>query len=483
MQIRIQQSPTGAETWTTVATKTVTGRQLTPLFVGHRWKPADYGTADPGGQYDVKVTNLSGEHDEERNFGNFSWIALRTITTQSPVPVGGVAMLAVRILSSGQLQGVLDELRVVAQTLARDYDAVSGHWVWRPTSQPAALCRHVLQHPARQRPAADAAIDLARLADWDAITRAKGRSLQRRGRGQGLAVVGAGRHRPRRPGDAVPARPDLLGRHRRAQDRAGAAVQPAQFAGPTRARSPTGRCRTPTGSATSTPMRDWHADEVVVYDDGQSGRDRDPDRAGRVARHHQPRPGVERGPLSPGPARLRREIHRIVVDFEHLACERGDESLPLVVGLAAAVMAAVSLPLGPLLRSMPPLRAYAIDIAGSMTGIAMFAGLSALGTTPAVWFALLAILLALLGLARGVTAWAAVTAACLLIIVGYSATLSDTWSPYQRLTVYRPRTTRSGSTPTGCRTRASRWTPTGSRSPSTPSSTSGSRGRRTTASW
>ena len=111
--------------------------------------------------------------------------------------------------------------------------------------------------------------------------------------------------------------------------------------------------------------------------------------------------------------------------------------LPLVVGLAAAVMAAVSLPLGPLLRSMPPLRAYAIDIMGSMAGIALFAGLSALGTTPAVWFALLAVLLALLGLARGVTAWAAVTAACLLMIVGYSASLSDTWSPYQRLTVYQ----------------------------------------------
>ena len=35
------------------------------------------------------------------------------------------------------------------------------------------------------------------------------------------------------------------------------------------------------------------------------------------------------------------------------------------------------------------------------------------------------------------TAWAAVTAACLLMIVGYSASLSDTWSPYQRLTVYQ----------------------------------------------
>ena len=40
-------------------------------------------------------------------------------------------------------------------------------------------------------------------------------------------------------------------------------------------------------------------------------------------------------------------------------------------------MAALALPLGPLLRAMPPLRAYAIDIAGSMAGIAAFALLSA----------------------------------------------------------------------------------------------------------
>lgn len=111
--------------------------------------------------------------------------------------------------------------------------------------------------------------------------------------------------------------------------------------------------------------------------------------------------------------------------------------LPLVVGLAAAVMAAISLPLGPLLRAMPPLRAYAVDIVGSMAGIALFAGLSAFGTTPAIWFLVLGVLLAALGLARGVTPWAAVTVASLLVIVGYAASLGDTWSPYQRLTVYR----------------------------------------------
>ena len=72
-------------TWTTVATKTVTARQLTPLFIGHRWKTADYGTADANRRYDVEITNLSGSFDEERNFGRFQLIALRTITTENPV--------------------------------------------------------------------------------------------------------------------------------------------------------------------------------------------------------------------------------------------------------------------------------------------------------------------------------------------------------------------------------------------------------------
>src|SRR6266567_7492746 len=52
--------------------------------------------------------------------------------------------------------------------------------------------------------------------------------------------------------------------------------------------------------------------------------------------------------------------------------------LPLIVILVVALMAALALPLGGLLRSMPPLKAYAIDIAGSMAGIAAFAGVSVL---------------------------------------------------------------------------------------------------------
>ena len=46
--------------------------------------------------------------------------------------------------------------------------------------------------------------------------------------------------------------------------------------------------------------------------------------------------------------------------------------LPVLILLVTALMALLAMPLGPLLRSMPPLRAYAIDIVGSMIGIAGF---------------------------------------------------------------------------------------------------------------
>jgi SAM-dependent methyltransferase len=115
--------------------------------------------------------------------------------------------------------------------------------------------------------------------------------------------------------------------------------------------------------------------------------------------------------------------------------------LPLVVVLVAALMATLALPLGPLFRSMPPLKAYAIDIGGSMAGIAGFTALSAGGTNPVFWFAVVAVLLALLALGSGVTIWSAVSGAAMIgILYGsiVNASFGDLWSPYYRITHYIP---------------------------------------------
>ena len=115
--------------------------------------------------------------------------------------------------------------------------------------------------------------------------------------------------------------------------------------------------------------------------------------------------------------------------------------LPLVFVLVAAVMAALALPLGALLRSMPPLRAYALDIVGSIGGIGLFTALSLASFQPPVWFGVLALLLSGLEFARGPNRFSLVNAAFVLATFGLvlGATASgDLWSPYYRISVERP---------------------------------------------
>ena len=115
--------------------------------------------------------------------------------------------------------------------------------------------------------------------------------------------------------------------------------------------------------------------------------------------------------------------------------------LPIVFGLVTALMASLAIPLGPLLRSMPPLRAYAWDITGSMLGIAGFTALSAAGTPPIVWFTVAAVLVLLLlagGVGRRLLRIPAVLALVVLLLLTFSeANASEIWSPYYRINTYR----------------------------------------------
>ena len=114
--------------------------------------------------------------------------------------------------------------------------------------------------------------------------------------------------------------------------------------------------------------------------------------------------------------------------------------LALLVGSTAAAMALLAMPLGPLLRAMPPLRAYAIDIAGSLAGIALFAGLALLRTSPAVWFAVAAALLvARAAIARPGPLLASLVSvaamAGILLLEGPARERNEFWSPYYRITL------------------------------------------------
>lgn len=120
-------------------------------------------------------------------------------------------------------------------------------------------------------------------------------------------------------------------------------------------------------------------------------------------------------------------------------------ALPALVMLTAGAMALLSLPLAGLLRSMPPLRAYAIDISGALAGIALFAAFSLAGMPPTVWFAtagvLLVVLTAGVGARRARALSAAALAATVLLAFGIETVGGDVYSPYYRVDLVRtPRT-------------------------------------------
>jgi hypothetical protein len=113
--------------------------------------------------------------------------------------------------------------------------------------------------------------------------------------------------------------------------------------------------------------------------------------------------------------------------------------LPLVFTLVAALMASIAIPLGPLLRSMPPLQAYAWDITGSMLGIAGFTILSAAGTDPIVWFTVVAVLVVLLigGSDASLLRYPAAVALALVLFLAYNeGGANEIWSPYYRINTY-----------------------------------------------
>jgi len=116
--------------------------------------------------------------------------------------------------------------------------------------------------------------------------------------------------------------------------------------------------------------------------------------------------------------------------------------LPLIVALIVSLLATLALPLGPLLRSMPPLKAYAIDIIGSLAGIASFTLLSALGTDPVVWFTIGIVIVLALELGRRLSIFSIVNVAALgavLVLVFQQGQVhaTDIWSPYYRINEFK----------------------------------------------
>src|SRR5205807_6968673 len=115
--------------------------------------------------------------------------------------------------------------------------------------------------------------------------------------------------------------------------------------------------------------------------------------------------------------------------------------LPALFIVVAALFVSIAQPMGrELAATRPPLRAYVINLLGSLAGVAAFALVSWLELPPAFWFGLAAAA-ALPLMTRQTTASAIVGAVLLVASVSmvYGIQEGSLWSPYYRITVFQDR--------------------------------------------
>ncbi len=174
-----------------------------PFQRGHEWAPP------VRGQYEIELTRSTVDHDDTADSkiqDRTDLILIRGFRPEYPLDFPWpIAILAVRIKATEQLNGTLDNLNADIQTIAPDWNGSS--WVETTTSNPAALFRLVLQGQANAYPRLDNEIDLDDLQEWSEFCSDNGLTYNRTLDGYAAIldvladIAAAGRARPHDRGD------------------------------------------------------------------------------------------------------------------------------------------------------------------------------------------------------------------------------------------------------------------------------------------
>lgn len=164
VKLQIYESPVESpENWRLVDGEvSITGGASGPkeTFGSRTWR-AGGNSASKKYRVRVKRTNPLNDTLDNTVYSDCKWFALKSFGDRPLLQPLGLSTLMLDVKGSGQLSGVLDKVRVICQTLTWDWDGTA--WVWRGTSNPASLVRHIWQMPQWPAPLTDAQIDLPRV--------------------------------------------------------------------------------------------------------------------------------------------------------------------------------------------------------------------------------------------------------------------------------------------------------------------------------
>lgn len=174
VSIKIQQRLVQAEEWQDVTTLEITARKREGFYRQHTW------LFPSRGRWQVRSVMMTDETTSMQVSNRTAWAVLQTLRPEYPINFHKpLALIAVRVKATHQLNGQLDNFNVRARRVCLDCDQTTDTWVERPSRNPASLYRYVLQSAANARPASDDGINLEELADWHNFCRLKGLKYDR----------------------------------------------------------------------------------------------------------------------------------------------------------------------------------------------------------------------------------------------------------------------------------------------------------------
>ena len=199
VKVRIRQRLYGAASWTDVTTLKITAQKSETFFRQHTWE------LPTRGRYEIEVTRMTDERTSTQLSDRCFFAGLQSIRPEYPINFGKpIALVALRIKATYQLNGALDNFNALAQ---REMPVYSGDtWVNGQGSSPASAYVLALKGNHNPFPVTDDEINYAEIADWYAFCESKGLKFdyvfeEAVSFGEMLAIIcAAGRATPRHDG-------------------------------------------------------------------------------------------------------------------------------------------------------------------------------------------------------------------------------------------------------------------------------------------